>query len=172
MFISALIFLSNELLCKEKQSDLNIPLEFLTFAFVEGKLYNHFRKQGTFMLRYGKPWGNPVVYGAIFALPDYDFYIRLLDSYHVCSRTVLGRNHSRDIHHRETLVATPISFKTLDDLCRLKYSERDEVEVEAYQGNVNHPKINQRLNKTVSFRIESGVDKRLLNLIQEVQHEL
>lgn len=164
---SNLLFINNELLGSEKRKKLNIPLTFITFAFVEGKLYKHFRNDGTFLLSHGKAWGNNVVYGAIFAIPDYSFYIRLLDSYHQCSQSLLGHNHSRDVHHRTEKLATPITFQTLDDFTRLKYKEREPIRVQVYTGNINHPKINQRLNKSVSYRIESGVDKHFTQLYQE-----
>lgn len=165
MFI--LIFIGNELLDKSKRDKLSMPLEFITYAFVEGKLYKHYNNDGTFILQHGKAWGNDVVYGAIFALKDASFYIRLLDSYHQCSLSVLMRNHSRDIHHRTEQMATPISFDSLDDFVSLKYRERSQVEVHVYTGNPNHPKINQRLNKTVSYRISSGVDKHFTKLFRE-----
>jgi len=146
---------------------LNLPLEFISYGFVEAKLYKHFMNNGTFILSYGKQWGNSVVYGAIFSLSDADFYIRLLDSYHQCSMSVLGRNHSRDVHHRISNTATPINFATIDDLERLKYRERSDIDVQFYTGNINHPKINQRLNKTVSYRILNGVDRHFTKLFQE-----
>lgn len=167
MFISKLIFIGNELLDPSRKKQLALPLEFISYGFVKGKLYKHFMNDGTFLLQYGKAWGNDVVYGGIFALNDYDFYIRLLDSYHQCSMSALGRNHSRDVHHRKAHQATPISFTTIDELCSLKYRERSPVEVQVYLGNPNHPKINQRLNKTVSYRITDGIDRKFIQLFRE-----
>jgi hypothetical protein len=164
---SKLVFVANELLDPQKREILNIPMEFITFAFIEGKMYRHFRNQGTFILPNHIDWGNNVVYGAIYAISEFDFYIRLLDSYHQCSYSVLGRNHKRDVHHRTETHATPISFDTFDDFTRLKYRERDEVEVQVYQGNPNHPKITQRLHKSNSYRIQSGVDENIIKLFRE-----
>lgn len=161
-----LLFVGNELLGETREL-LRVPMEFITFAFVEGKLFKHFRNDGTFILSYGKPWGNSVVYGAIFAINDFDFYTRILDSYHQCSLSALGRNHLFDVHHRITTKATPITFASIDELERLKYRERNQVEVQMYEGNQNHPKIKQRLNKTHSYRIVDGVDKNLIKLIRE-----
>ena len=132
-------------------------------------MYKHFRNDGTFTLQnVGKAWGNDVVYGGIFALSDYDFYIRLLDSYHQCSLALLGVNHEKDVHHRHRVLATPIAFDSIDELERLKYREREPLTVNMYQGNLNHPKIKQRLDKTVNYRIVDGVDKHFIELIREV----
>lgn len=147
---------------------MRIPFEFITFAFVEGKLYRHFKSEQTFILRHGKSWGNSVVYGAIFAVRDFDFYIRIIDSYHQCSLDALKRNHKKDVHHRITTKATPIHFQSWDDFLHLKYSEHEPIDVQTYIGNPNHPKIKQRLNKTHSYRIVSGVDKQFQTLYREV----
>lgn len=169
---NTLIFISNELLATDKRRVMHLPLVFISFGFIEGKLYKHFKNDGTFMLEpHNKAWGNNVVYGAIFALSDYDFYIRLLDSYHQCSMSLLGINHSKDVHHRIEVHATPIAFNTWDDFIRLKYSESPSYEVQAYVGNLNHPKITQRLNKTNLYRIESGVDPHYKQIFREVTHD-
>lgn len=165
---NTLIFISNELLDESKLKRLSVPLQLISFGFVEGKLYKHFRNDGTFMLpKHGRSWGNDVVYGAIFAVPDFTFYIRLLDSYHQCSLSALGRNHTYDVHHRIEQLATPISFTSMEEFVSLKYRERTPIEVNLYTGNLTHPKINQRLNKTAGYRIESGVDKNLTKLFRE-----
>lgn len=160
---STLLFIGNELLDPRTRDTLGLPLQFISYGFIEGKLYRHYRNDGTFILQdSGKEWGNSVVYGAIFALPDFDFYIRLLDSYHQCSQSALARNHSRDVHHRHITQATPIAFSTFEDFTHLKYRERSPFDVHVYLGNKTHPKITQRLTKTHSYRLVSGVDERIL----------
>ena len=163
-----LVFLSNELLDQSRTQSLGVPLQFITFAHIEGKLYKHFRNEGTFVSTHGKVWGNRVVYGAIYAVQDFDFYIRTLDSYHQCSRSLLRGNHVNDVHHRLETKATPISFKTINELERLQYKEREAIRVFAYYGNLNHPRIKQRLNKTVSYRLIHGMDRHFSKLIREV----
>lgn len=157
---SQLLFLSNELMNPSYQNELRIPLTFIQFAHIEGKMFRHFRNNSNFVaLNASRQHGNKVVYGALFKLDDFDFYIRLLDAYHMCSLSTLHTNHINDIHHRIEVKATPIYFSNLDDFSRLKYAEsQDTIDVQAYVGNLNHPKIIQRTNKTVSYRIISGVD--------------
>lgn len=167
---STLIFIANELLDPERRNVLNLPVTFITYGFVEGKMYKHYRNDGTFHLpRAGKAWGNGVVYGAVFALAHYDFYIRLLDSYHQCSLSALRANHSKDVHHRLITDVTPISFSSVDELERLKYTEREPIRAHVYTGNPNHPKIHNRLSHPGKprYRLVDGVDKRLIKQIRE-----
>lgn len=174
MPIEKLLFLSNEFCNPHWYRDMRLPLEFITFAFIKGKMYKHFRNDGTFVLQNQGRWGNDVVYGGLFLLKDFDFYIRILDAYHTCSLSTLQRNHTLDLHHRIITQATPISFQSIDELERLKYRERNCIDVQTYLGNSNHPKITQRLrNKSMSYRIKDGINKlHFKELIREaLQHE-
>jgi hypothetical protein len=138
---------------------LNVPLQFITFAFVHGKLYHHYKKKSTFVVQSNRrSWGNDVVYGALFLVNDYHFYIRSIDSYFACSKSILQRNHTYDLHHRINTLATPITFSSLDEFSSLKYKEGSEVRCEMYVGNPNQPKINQRLQSRA--RIIDGLDKQ------------
>lgn len=132
-------------------------------------MYTHVGANETFILNYGKDWGNTVVYGALFAISDFNYYISLLDAYHQCSMSNFGLNHPKDIHHREIRKITPITFDTIDELERIKYRENVPIDAHVYFGNVNHPKINQRLNKTVSYRVVDGIDKHFIQLYREVE---
>lgn len=163
-----LIFLCNELLDPAKRSILSLPLHFIRFAHVEGKLFKHFVNQGTFLVEQGRQWGNKVVYGAVFALEDFDFHIRLLDSYHQCSLSNLKFNHVKDVHHRDVRNVTFIDFDSIDELERLMYNEVHTEPCYVYLGNKNHPKINQRLNTTKDYRILDGVDPSFVRQYREV----
>lgn len=148
---------------------MRIPLKFITFAYVKGKMYRGYRNQGTFIAHGKREYGNDVVYGGIFLLEDFDFYIRILDAYGACSLSTLGRNHKLDLLHRHTVSATPISFSSIEDFSRLKYEEREEINVQTYLGNPTHLKINKRLIEVnASYRIVDGFDKKhFKQLIQE-----
>jgi hypothetical protein len=156
-----LLFLYNELLNPSRQRELRIPMDFVSFAYIKGNLYRHFRNESTFILPNAKRvWGNHMVYGALFHIKDFSFYIELLDRYHQCSLSSLMRNHNFDIHHRESTCATPIHFNTLDEMGRLIYRESEPIQSYVYFGNPNHPKIKQRLGiNNNSYRILDGVDK-------------
>lgn len=156
-----LIFLSNEIMNPSIHTAMRIPLHFISFAHIKGKMYKHFGNRSTFTLPIdvNKSWGNDVAYGAVFVCKDFDFYARILDAYFVCSMTTMLRNHNQDLHHRFLTEATLLQFNTLEELATLKYKEGEPIDVLTYMGNLKHPKISQRLNKTISYRITDGIDK-------------
>lgn len=141
---------------------MNLPLEFITFGITDAKMYFQYFNKDTFistadsinMIR------NSVVYGALFLCQDFDFYARILDSYHLCSLSTLLRNHRCDELHRVNVPVRPIFFNTLDELQYLKYRESNEnIVAQTYIANINHPKIKQRMNTTNnSHRITSGIN--------------
>lgn len=159
--MSSLIFIYNELLNAELQAELRVPLEFVSFAHTDAKMFTHFHKKGVFAVPHDhiRVWGNTKVYGALFVCKDMSFHIDTLDAFHACSKNKLYKNHIKDMHHRIEVVTTPIYFETLDDLARLKYREREEITAIAYFGNPKHPKIKRRFSKTESKRVISGIYK-------------
>lgn len=166
-----LIFLYNELLSPQVHNVLRIPLQFISFAYVKGKMYTHGQKVSCFTIPLGvnKHWGNTCVYGGLFLLRDWEFYTNILDAYHTCSLSTLFTNHRRDIHHRKEVMVTPISFDGLQNMGRLMYHELKEVECSMYFGNTSHAKIRQRLDSHNSYRIIDGVSKKhFKQLYQEV----
>ena len=137
-------------------------------------MYTHFRKQGVFFVPSGrdKAWGNTKVYGAVFLVKDYFFYISLLDAFHACSKNKLTYNHVRDIHHRVNINVTPIKFNTISDLNRLLYREGIDTTVISYIGNSKHPKIKQRFLSSHNYRKVNGVyEEGFTKLFREVSHE-
>lgn len=168
---SELIFLSNELLDEEVRKFIKVPMEFITFAITDGKMYSHYNNNGVFFIQNGrdKNWGNTKVYGVVFLVKDYFFYSDLLDAYHVCSFNKIKRNHIRDIHHRVSIDVTPIKFDTIDELNRLQYREAKSIKVVSYIGNTNHPNINKRFLTTKNYRKVNGVnEKPFIKLYREV----
>ena len=175
--MSNLIFLTNQLQNPNFQKQMHLPLHFICFGIVEGKMYKYFNNKNNFIIATDyinqpiKRWGNSVVYGGVFLCEDINFYIRILDAYHLCSLSTLLKNHDKDIFHRIKTQITPIHFKTLDELSRLKYTENNEkIEAQMYVANTNHPKINKRINdKKNSYRIIDGIDtKNFKQLFWEV----
>jgi hypothetical protein len=171
-----LMFLANELINPKRMQYLNLPLQFITFAHIKGKLYKHHNRKDVFVLQEGitNQWGSSVVYGAVFLVPDYYFYVRTLDAYHTCSLSTLRKNHNNDLHHRDTVLATPIKFNSLSDWAVLLYEEKEPIAVQTYFGNPNHPKIKSRYvstkNNRSHYRITSGVDlENYKSLYREVQ---
>lgn len=155
-----LVFLYNSMLSKYKE--MNIPLKYICPAKIEAKLYWKYGKKDTFAIPHGnkRTYGSRFVYGAIFSLEDFDFYMRLIDSFLVCSKSILRVNHPKDVFHREILEVTPIKYNSLDDLSKLKYIEREPISCHLHLGNVENHKIKQQITKQIHIpRIECGVDK-------------
>jgi len=172
--MNSLLFLTNRLQNPQVYRQINLPLEFISFGIAEGKMYTHFRKRGAFVVQHDDKiairWGNSVVYGGLFYCPDIWYYLRILDGYHICSKSSLGSNHVNDLHHRITVDVTPIRFDTLDELVHLKYREGEPVKAYFYVGNLHHPKILSRVvcNKP-SRRVADGIEaEHFKTLFREV----
>lgn len=137
-------------------------MHFVCFAHTEGKMYTYSKMKGkTFVIKNTKKWGNSVVYGAVFLCERYYLYQEMLDAFHRCSMSNLGKNHHLDMTHRLDIEVTPITFATLDDMARLLYKEKDPITVQAYLANTKHPKINQRIyDKWHNYRVIDGLDAR------------
>lgn len=165
-----LLFLANELCDPHVQRDLRLPLEFIGFAVMPLHMYEgpHTRRT-TFLARHTRSQTTDVVYGGLFLLRDADYYLRILDGYHLCSLSTLGRNHIKDEQHRITYEATPISFATLDELASLRYTEREPIHASVYVGNPYQTKIYQCLQARARRRVKFGIHHNpLTNLLREV----
>lgn len=161
-----LIFLANKLQNPIIQKEMNLPLDFICFGITNGKLYKYFGNKDCFISQYhnNKEWSNSVVYGSIFLCNDFDFYSRILDSYHLCSLSTLYRNHSYDVQHRIDMLIRPIFFNTLDELASLKYRESEEgITTQMYIANLKNPKVNRRIHdkNTKRFSIDTENFKSL-----------
>jgi hypothetical protein len=156
------------------QAELKLPLEFVSFAHIDAKMYWHFNRDSVFTVPFDHrmKWGNTKVYGALFVCKDIEFYIGALDAYHVCSKIKLYKNHIKDLHHRIEVDSTPLFFDTLDDLARLKYREGNIIRAVTYFGNTQHPKIMSRFKSNHSFRVIDGIDKmNFIKLFGRVANE-
>lgn len=165
-----LLFMYNELLDPNIYNKMKLPFEFISYGIIDGKMYRHLGNESVFILPYNyqKIWGNTKIYGGLFFCRDIDFYISILDAYHICFKDKLKRNHVNDMYHRHIVNVTPIFFNDLDELARLKYREgTSTIKANVYFGNPKHPKIKSRINKTQSYRIIDGIDaKHFKNLFR------
>lgn len=157
MPITSLVFISNDLMCPEVRRDLRLPLHFVSFAIIDAQMYTNIRNDGVVNVIRDNPRANTVTYGAIFHVEDFDFHIRSLDAYHLCSLSSLRTNHVLDTQHRINIQVRPITFDSIDTLERLLYTEHKAVKVQAYIGNLNHPKLNRRIRSTRSARIRDNI---------------
>lgn len=161
--MNQLLFITNELLNPELRKEMHLPMEHICFGILHGKMFSHYRHykyKSTFIVEHaGKLWGNDVVYGALMLCKDFDFYARILDAYHVCSLSTMGRNHIMDVHHRVSVNMKQISFTSIDELSRLMYAEGSTIPAQTYMGNTNHNKVSQRLKAERTYRIIDGIDR-------------
>lgn len=154
-----LLFVTNKLIEPSYRDELKLPMEFVCFAILKGKMYTH--KRDTFIIDWLWGDGNDVVYGAVYVLKDDYFHIRTVDALHNCTLSALGRNHPLDLQHRISANVKPIKFDSIDELVRLKYRELDPLRVEMYIGNRLNSTIQKRINRTqkINFRIKNGIQK-------------
>lgn len=157
-----LFFLSNRLLSPKLREEMRLPMHFISFAITDGQMFSTFGKHDTFVAKGLRKRENSVVYGALFVMEDVHFHVRSLDSMLLCSKSSLGRNHSLDRNHRVVDNITLISFKTLDELNRLMYKERETIPVQMYVANTTHPDNKQRIHVKhhYSHRIMNGVHEK------------
>lgn len=155
------MFISSELMNPEKQRLMKLPLNFISFAIVEGKMFKNHGGKGSFTVGLDKVScrNGTVTYGAIFALSDFNFYISVIDAYMNCSKSRLLRNHSMDMNHRKLLPVKPIVFTSLQHLSRLMYNENKPINVHVYMGNIDNAKVNRRINeKKTTYKVKDGID--------------
>lgn len=161
-----LIFIYDRLLHPDWRSRLKLPLIFISFAFVKGKMftYRDSKKVGSVFIvkpnSITQKHGNDLVYGALFLLDKSEHYLRTLDSMYVCSLARMFKNHDLDFMHRNEILATPIHFKTLESFHNLLYYEQTPVKCFAYYGNVKNSYIKHRVKGTRgnSNRIMHNID--------------
>lgn len=162
-----LIFLYNELLDRQKRDRLRIPIVFIDYAFVQGKLYNVKGKPTA--IEYSqikRNYGNDRIYGAIFSLDEPHFYIRQLDAFYGCSLSRLNTNHKLDYMHRKLVIGSTIGFDTLEQFAVLKYKPISRLKCWVYFGNPEHQQIATQIKRGRS-RILEGVDVKSFKICYE-----
>jgi hypothetical protein len=165
------IFIYDKMINPEFNKNIGIPLQFICYAKMEGKMFRHFHSNNVFALQNkSRTYMNKYIYGALFELSDADFYIRNLDAHYACSLSMLRTNHKLDLHHRVYQKITPIHFNSIFDFTRLKYTQSESIETFVYIGNTSHKRIKNRLNKTHSYRLIDGVLINDLNILYKKEN--
>lgn len=159
-----LIFISNELLNPKVQKKYKLDLKFIAYAIADATLIRNSKqtrqKDTGFMIEKEqyKVKKTNIVYGGLFYCKNFEFYGRIIDGLNYCNYSLLGFNHPLDRVYRKEIKVKIIRFDTLKDLAYLRYTEGTEVEAIAYFGNINHPKIkNKVFNKMNSFVMKDGM---------------
>ena len=164
-----MVFLSNDLLNPTKRKRMKLPLIFVSYAFVHGKMYSLPRSTFVVELEDVKTWGNNVVYGAVYLVQDWEYFIDVLDAYHCCSKKRLHKNHKLDLMHRKTITATLINFDSFTSLEVLKYKEVGTVQTDAYFANMEHNRILKSIyHPERRKRLSSGISPSIRKELGEV----
>lgn len=154
------IFLYNYMLNDKWQNKSKLPLTFLSFGFMKGKVYriedNYIAIDSTSKKH---KWNDDRVYGAFYILDNSEFYMRVLDGIMGCSLTSLHKNHTMDYMHRKKVPITPIYFDSITEFAQLLYKEKDEIECISYVGNMENRFISYKVNNTHRNRISNGMDE-------------
>lgn len=165
-----LVFLYNDILNEEKQKKYRLPLEFICFAYVNNAVLYDF-KGNCYMLKRGdlrKSNKNKKVFGALYILHNAENNLRILDAVMTCSKSLIGKNHIKDIMHREYVYARPIHFKTIEEFIKMRYNEKEDVQVMTYFGNINNSYIKTNVMNTTKNREMCGFDiENFINLVLE-----
>lgn len=164
------IFLYNELLDKSYQEKLKLPLEFISFAYIDNAVMYDLKGKYVAIPKGAlkKTYKYEKVYGALFLLHNSEHFLRLLDASLVCSKTLLGLNHKLDEHHRVNVKATPIHFKSVEEFFKMKYNEGVPINVICYIGNPENEFIKRNVLNTVKNREVSGLDiNNFINLVMK-----
>ncbi|HSQ90190.1 MAG TPA: hypothetical protein VLM92_15465 [Romboutsia sp.] len=163
-----LIFMYNYMLSDKWQEKSKLPFTFISFGYIEGKLYrieDNYIALDEFTSKKHK-WSDDRIYGAFFLLDEAQFYMRTLDGIMGCSLTSLRKNHTMDYMHRQKVEVTPIHFDTIIDFAQLKYIEKEPVTCYTYVANMDNKFINKKVNNTYRNRIRCGYDEKcFINLL-------
>lgn len=163
------IALYNSLCTTELLDKLKIKYTFIGYGYFTGALYVYYNDY------YALPYKSPVknhrgfnkVFCKIYIIDDL-YYMKQLDAYMRCSKSMLKKNHDiMDLTHRTKMKVTPIFFTNISDFIHLNYKEGDEVEIETYIGNINNSRVVSMINKNNKHRCESPSHY----IIEEVYNE-
>lgn len=163
-----LLFLYNELLDEDYQNKLRLPLEFISFAYIDNALMydicgRYIAIEDNKIIK-SKKYNR--IYGALFILDNAENYIRNIDAYLMCSKGLVGKNHKLDQFHRINKLATPIHFKTIEDFLKLKYNETEAITTITYLANTENEFIKSKVNNSTNNRETCGFDiNNFINLV-------
>lgn len=161
---------------KEKQSLLRLPMKFLSYGYVRGKMYwlNDDKKRRYFVIppetvQHKRQW-NTFVYGGIFVMNDFEEYERAMNSYYNSSISYTGEIMQGDLFYLQKLPVTPIVFRSLQELEECRYQSLDEVSAFIYLANQENSKVQNSLKRGRYYRRSSGIDvPNFLTMVMENQ---
>jgi hypothetical protein len=159
---------------KSEQELLHLPIRFLSFGYVQGKMYwlNDDKRRRYFVIppvyEKSKRQYNTFIYGGVFVINDFQEYERALASYYNCSIPYLGEIIQEDLYYSQKVTITPIKFKTLQELEECSYTSLSDIEGITFLGNQSNSKVQKSLKYGTYYRRASGIDvPNFLTMITE-----
>lgn len=136
-----LIFLYDELMTKEYQEVLRLPLKLVSLGLINAKLYfyNDTKRRRKFIIPNEKQ-SSSIVFGGLFLLKNYDEYKFHIHSFYN-NEAILEASFIEDFYKLSPVQVTPIKAKTYEDLLKSNIEYLDRLECEAFIGNLNNKKI-------------------------------
>lgn len=136
-----IIFLYDELMTKEYQQIMRIPIKLLSVGLVNAKLYfyNDTKTKRKFIIP-NKKKASSVVFGGIFLLKNYDEYKLHIHSFYN-NEAMLWKPYKEDSYIFSKIEVTPIKAKSYEDLLKSNIEYLDRIQCEAFIGNEQNEKI-------------------------------
>lgn len=157
--MKSVVFLYNYMLSDKWQKKSKLPLTFISFGYINAKLYrieeNYIAIDNSSKKH---KWNYDKLYGAFYMLDSSEYYLRVLDGVMGCSLTALNKNHTMDYMHRKKIETIPIYFNTITEFAQLLYREKEKIECFTYFGNINNKLINYKVNNSYRNRENRGYD--------------
>lgn len=143
-----LIFLYDDLMVKEQQEIMRLPLKFISLGLINAKLYfcNDGKKKRKFIIPNYKE-ASSVVFGGLFLLKDYQEYKLHIHSFYSSTSAMLDAPHKEDLYVISPCVITPIKAISYDSLLRSDIEYLDRLPCETFIGNQNNEKIQHCMSK-------------------------
>lgn len=161
-----IIFIYDDLLTKKARELIRIKAKFICYAHTKGCLnwFNDSRHKRLFLSEHSRS----VVYGALFVINNFDENSLQLFSYYGSSIPYTDKIMQEDFFYLKNITATPISFKSLEDIQHYNYNKFSEISCCAFFGNKKNKLIKKSLNNRRYYGLH-GQPVDAMNFIQLVK---
>lgn len=148
----ALVFIYDTMMLKEQQKILEVNMQFVSFAYAKGKLYNisKRKKMERFVLT-NRTKTLEVVYGAIFLVSNWEWDKMKLCSFYSNSIPYSGETLDSDLFDLVSINVVPIKFNSIEEFVNLEYKVLEPIDCLAFVEN----KENEYVKKRANFRYKS-----------------
>lgn len=156
-----LVFIYDALMLNVVQERFALPLKFVAFGYIEGYRLYHYRKQVVAMPNHkisARNYGNAKVFGAVYAIQNFNYSAIKLDAYYYCSQARIGQTTLHDMRERLQSDIHLFDLSTVDELLSHHYEPFNTVTGWVYIGNALDNRLISHINYG-RYRIVDGIDK-------------